>query len=208
MESKNCYSTDMENFGKEMQHVIRASVEYARQNGHRSITTTHLLFASLIECIPPLDKSDEVRKIFTDLLGPSQLVAFQQELVNDMRGNTTTGEPTGNNIPLEHIAEKVLKIAYLEAKLEKQDIRPIHVIAAILRDERSNAFSLLAKWKITYDTLRAHREASNPEVTMIAFPEELVLRIKDTLSELPVKQVAKLLTRIEREGKKITDMRY
>ncbi len=134
-------------FSPRVKDVITYSREEALRLGHDYIGLEHLMLGIIRDGdglgIKLLKKNginlQELRKQIELAIGVSV------KKVNNL-----------SNIPLLKQAEKALKLTYLEAKLFKaMEIGTEHLLLCILKDNDNIASKVLARFDITYDTLRA-----------------------------------------------------
>lgn len=95
---------------------------------------------------------------------------LKKNIENAVKGSYNTVNVT--NIPLTRQADKVLKLARLEAKVFKsEDIGTEHLLLAVLREENNVAAQILQRLGISYDILRAELEGGSELPRAMATPE-------------------------------------
>ncbi|UCE06011.1 MAG: ATP-dependent Clp protease ATP-binding subunit [bacterium] len=137
------------NFSSRVQIVIQYSREEALRLGHDYIGTEHLLLGLIregegiaIEILRNLGCDlDEVKKSVEDA-------------VRTMGDTMTIGD-----IPLTKRAEKILKMAYMEAERYKSDVTGTeHLLLALVREREGVAAQVLLSFDVTYDLVREELE--------------------------------------------------
>jgi ATP-dependent Clp protease ATP-binding subunit ClpC len=137
------------NFSDGVKDVISYSREEALRLGHDYIGPEHLLLG--------LIREGEGRAIKVLVQLGVDLNKLRKTIENAIKGTITVINL--NNLPLTRQAEKVLKITYLEAKLDNSNvIATEHLLLSILREDTNVAAQILAKFGITYDVFRAELE--------------------------------------------------
>ena len=160
------------NFSDRVKDVISYSREEALRLGHDYIGPEHLLLGLIRE------GEGKAIKILMDL--GVDLQKLRKTVENAIKGTITV--VSVNNLPLTRQAEKVLKITYLEAKLDKSTlIGTEHLLLSILREDSNIAAQILAKFGITYETFRGELDdkseggsskTNNPRMAMTSDPGE------------------------------------
>ena len=154
-------------FSPRVKDVITYSREEALRLGHDYIGTEHLLLGII------RDGEGMAIKILQSLgVNLTELRRFVEQSIK------TSAKPTNNlqNIPLIKQAEKALKITYLEAKVFKSSmIGTEHLLLSILKVEDNLASSILAKFNVDYESVKAELDLllTNPDA------------INDPKAELP-----------------------
>jgi len=137
------------NFSSRVQMVIQFSREEALRLGHDYIGTEHLLLGLIregegiaVEVLRNLGCDlDEIKRSVEDSVKPS--------------GETMTI----GNIPFTKRAEKILKMAYVEAEKYKSDIIGTeHLLLALVKEKDGVAAQVLLSFDVTYDTVREELE--------------------------------------------------
>lgn len=137
------------NFSSRVQMVIQFSREEALRLGHDYIGTEHLLLGLIregegiaVEILRNLGCDlDEIKRSVEDSVKPS--------------GETMTI----GNIPFTKRAEKILKMAYVEAEKYKSDIIGTeHLLLALVKEKDGVAAQVLLSFDVTYDTVREELE--------------------------------------------------
>ncbi|MDX1909119.1 MAG: ATP-dependent Clp protease ATP-binding subunit [Bacteroidia bacterium] len=137
------------NFSDRVKDVISLSREEAIRLGHDYIGPEHLLLGLIRE------GEGLAVKILQDL--NVDLARLKQTIETAVRPTMALVSP--NNLPLTRQAEKVLKITRLEAKLLKSGvIGTEHLLLSILREENNVAATILGRFGVTYDIVRAELE--------------------------------------------------
>ncbi len=137
------------NFSSRVQMVIQFSREEALRLGHDYIGTEHLLLGLIregegiaVEILRNLGNDlDEIKRAVEDTV-------------------KTTGETmTIGNIPFTKRAEKILKMAYVEAEKYKSDIIGTeHLLLALVKEKDGVAAQVLLNFDITYEAVREELE--------------------------------------------------
>ena len=137
------------NFSSRVQMVIQFSREEALRLGHDYIGTEHLLLGLIregegiaVEILRNLGCDlDEVKRSVEDSVKSS--------------GETMTI----GNIPFTKRAEKILKMAYVEAEKYKSDIIGTeHLLLALVKEKDGVAAQVLMSYEVTYDSVREELE--------------------------------------------------
>ena len=137
------------NFSDRVKDVISYSREEALRLGHDYIGPEHLLLGLIRE------GEGKAIKILVQL--GVDLNKLRKSIENAIKGTITVINL--NNLPLTRQAEKVLKITYLEAKLDNSTlIGTEHLLLSILREDSNVAAQILSKFGVTYDVFRAELE--------------------------------------------------
>ncbi|MCH8956068.1 ATP-dependent Clp protease ATP-binding subunit, partial [candidate division KSB1 bacterium] len=137
------------NFSSRVQMVIQFSREEALRLGHDYIGTEHLLLGLIregegiaVEILRNLGCDlDEIKRSVEDSIKSS--------------GETMTI----GNIPFTKRAEKILKMAYVEAEKYKSDIIGTeHLLLALVKEKDGVAAQVMMSFDVTYDTVREELE--------------------------------------------------
>jgi ATP-dependent Clp protease ATP-binding subunit ClpC len=137
------------NFSSRVQIVIQYSREEALRLGHDYIGTEHLLLGLIregegiaIDILRNLGCDlDEVKKSVEDAV------------------RTTGDTMTIGDIPLTKRAEKILKMAYMEAERYKSDVTGTeHLLLALVREREGVAAQVLLSFDVTYELVREELE--------------------------------------------------
>ena len=137
------------NFSSRVQMVIQFSREEALRLGHDYIGTEHLLLGIVregdgiaIEILKNLGCDlEELRKAIEDAV------------------KTTADTMTIGDIPLTKRAEKILKMAYMEAEKYRSEVTGTeHLLLALVREREGVAAQVLSTFDITYDVIREELE--------------------------------------------------
>jgi ATP-dependent Clp protease ATP-binding subunit ClpC len=133
------------NFSNRLQKVIQISREEALRLGHDYIGSEHLLLALIRE------GGGMAVKILNNLgVDLFKLKRKIEEVVPPAESTMTLG-----NLPLTKQAEKIIKIAYLEAKLFKSRIVGTeHLFLSLIRTEDNIAQQILSGFGVTYEPAR------------------------------------------------------
>ncbi len=146
------------NFSSRVQVVIQLSREEALRLGHDYIGTEHLLLGLLkegegmaIDILMNLGVDlDELKKAIEDAI------------------RTTGDTATLGDIPLTKRAEKILKLAYMEADSFNSDVAGTeHLLLALVKEQDGVAAQVLLSFDITYDMVKQEVEnilQGNPTV--------------------------------------------
>ncbi len=137
------------NFSSRVQIVIQYAREEALRLGHDYIGTEHLLLGLIregegiaVEILKNLGCDlDEVKKSVEDAV------------------RTTGDTMTIGDIPLTKRAEKILKMAYMEAERYKSDVTGTeHLLMALVREREGVAAQVLLSFDVTYELVREELE--------------------------------------------------
>lgn len=133
--------------------VIAQSREEAIRFGHNYIGTEHLLLGIISE------KQGLTTRVLDSLdVSPNELRKSIEESVSQQAIGGLT-EININDIPLDRLAEKVLKVTYLEAKALKSDeVCPEHLMLSLLRNKECPASRILFEFDVDYEIFRAELE--------------------------------------------------
>jgi ATP-dependent Clp protease ATP-binding subunit ClpC len=133
------------NFSSRVQVVIQYSREEALRLGHDYIGTEHLLLGLLRE-------SEGIAIEILNNLG-CDLDELKKSIEDAVK---TTGDTmTVGDIPLTKRAEKILKMAYMEADRFKSDVTGTeHLLLALVREKDGVAAQILMSFDVTYDLIK------------------------------------------------------
>jgi len=137
------------NFSSRVQMVIQFSREEALRLGHDYIGTEHLLLGLIRE--GEGIAVEILRNLGTDL---DEIKRAVEDAVKSTGETMTIG-----NIPFTKRAEKILKMAYVEAEKYKSDIIGTeHLLLALVKEKDGVAAQVLLNFDITYDSVREELE--------------------------------------------------
>ncbi|MFD0765364.1 Clp protease N-terminal domain-containing protein [Mucilaginibacter lutimaris] len=135
-------------FTPTVKDIIQYSREEALRIGNDYIGVEHLLLGIL--------RDDNVKNSALQVLRFSNINL--KELKNKISKKLIElnyNEKTTLSVPLTKQAEKVLKLTYLEAKINSSSsITSVHLLLSILRDEDNFAAETLINYELTYSTLQ------------------------------------------------------
>ncbi|MBL7094248.1 ATP-dependent Clp protease ATP-binding subunit [candidate division KSB1 bacterium] len=133
------------NFSNRVQVVIQYSREEALRLGHDYIGTEHLLLGLLRE-------SEGIAIEILNNLGCDldELIKSVEDAVKTTGDTMTVGD-----IPLTKRAEKILKMAYMEADRFKSDVTGTeHLLLALVREKEGVAAQVLMSFDVNYDLIK------------------------------------------------------
>jgi ATP-dependent Clp protease ATP-binding subunit ClpC len=137
------------NFSSRVQMVIQFSREEALRLGHDYIGTEHLLLGLIRE--GEGIAVEILRNLGTDL---EEIKRAVEDAVKSTGETMTIG-----NIPFTKRAEKILKMAYVEAEKYKSDIIGTeHLLLALVKEKDGVAAQVLLNFDITYEAVREELE--------------------------------------------------
>lgn len=137
------------NFSSRVQMVIQFSREEALRLGHDYIGTEHLLLGLIRE--GEGIAVEILRNLGCDL---DEIKRAVEDSVKSSGETMTIG-----NIPFTKRAEKILKMAYVEAEKYKSDIIGTeHLLLALVKEKDGVAAQVLLSFDVTYDTVREELE--------------------------------------------------
>jgi ATP-dependent Clp protease ATP-binding subunit ClpC len=137
------------NFSSRVQMVIQFSREEALRLGHDYIGTEHLLLGLIRE--GEGIAVEILRNLGTDL---DEIKHAVEDAVKSTGETMTIG-----NIPFTKRAEKILKMAYVEAEKYKSDIIGTeHLLLALVKEKDGVAAQVLLNFDITYEAVREELE--------------------------------------------------
>ena len=133
------------NFSSRVQDVIRYSREEALRLAHDYIGTVHLLLGLIKE------GEGAAARILKNL--NIDLYKLKEKI--EKGAEQKEGEAMSGQVPLTKQAEKVLKITYLEAKINNSNIIGTeHLLLSILKGEDNIAAQILGQLGVSYDAAR------------------------------------------------------
>ncbi|NIR50479.1 ATP-dependent Clp protease ATP-binding subunit [candidate division KSB1 bacterium] len=137
------------NFSSRVQMVIQFSREEALRLGHDYIGTEHLLLGLIRE--GEGIAVEILRNLGCDL---DEIKRSVEDSVKSSGDTMTIG-----NIPFTKRAEKILKMAYVEAEKYKSDIIGTeHLLLALVKEKDGVAAQVLLSYDVTYDSVREELE--------------------------------------------------
>ena len=139
-------------FSPKVKQVISKSRDEALRLGHDYIGTEHLLLGIIKEdnglAIKVLDSLD---------VDSIELQSTVEKSIHAISGSKT--EVNLGKLPLNKLAEKVLKVTFLEAKMLKCDeISPEHLLLSILKHKDSLASRILRQFDVDYEIFKTELE--------------------------------------------------
>lgn len=137
------------NFSSRVQMVIQYARDEALRLGHDYIGTEHLLLGLIRE-------GEGIAIGILRNLGfePEEIKRAVEDSVRSTGGTETIG-----NIPFTKRAERILKVAYMEAEKHKSDvIGTEHVLLALVKEKDGLAAQILSSFNINYDEVREELE--------------------------------------------------
>jgi ATP-dependent Clp protease ATP-binding subunit ClpC len=151
------------NFSNRVRDVISYSREEAMRLGHDYIGTEHLLLGILRE-----GEGLAVKMLSNLNVDMNRL----RKVIEDSIAIRNTNVHV-DNIPLTKLAERVLKVTYLEAKLFKSElIGTEHLLLSLMRDEDNIASQILARFGVTYEIGKSELEILYTNEYKMALPSE------------------------------------
>ena len=137
------------NFSSRVQMVIQFSREEALRLGHDYIGTEHLLLGLIRE-------GEGIAVEILRNLG-CDLDEIKGSIEDSMKSSGET--MTIGNIPFTKRAEKILKMAYVEAEKYKSDIIGTeHLLLALVKEKDGVAAQVLLSYDVTFDSVREELE--------------------------------------------------
>jgi ATP-dependent Clp protease ATP-binding subunit ClpC len=137
-------------FSPKVKEVISYSREEAMRFGHDYIGTEHLLLGLLKE-----KESLAVRTLESLKTNVGQLRRTLEASITGTQSRQETSYSVGN-LPFTSQAEKVLKVAFLEAKLSKTEIASTeHIMLSILKHKENLASRVLMEFEVEYDNFKS-----------------------------------------------------
>jgi len=135
-------------FSTEVKDAITLADFIAEKRGHKYIGPTHLLIG-----VVQNENSLATRVLENLAVDTTALLA---SLEDNFDPKNTLSENTISKLPLNDQADRVLKVAFLEAKMLKDtDIQPEHLVLSILRNKQLPATILLRQFEVEYDIYKA-----------------------------------------------------
>ena len=138
----------MKKFSPKVKIVISRSMEEAKRLGHDYIGTEHLLLGII----------QRVENLACKVLASLEVDKKElRHLIEDsvFRRKLPTAHLKIGELPLDKHADRVLKVAFLEARQMKSEaIGPEHLMLSILKDKDNRASRILAEFDVDYDAFR------------------------------------------------------
>jgi len=151
-------------FSESVKNIIQFARHEALILGTPAIEPQHLVLG-LLRAQKPLTLTQlvlENLKINVAKLEKSLIVSL-----NEKKSSATSEK----SIPLTKTSEKILKIAYLEAKIFRSDvITTLHVLLSILRDDESETSLVLKKFNITYELIKSEVKYVQDRLELEPYP--------------------------------------
>ncbi|MFM2226152.1 MAG: hypothetical protein RJA07_2354 [Bacteroidota bacterium] len=141
-------------FSPKVKEVINYSREEALRLGHDFIGTEHLLLG--------LIRDGEGLAIKILKLLKVEIADLRKNLENSVKDKVSHSMPNINNLPLTKQAEKVMKLAMLEAKAHRSEmIGTEHLLLSILKNKDNIATQLLNNYDVDYELFNAELNLTN-----------------------------------------------
>lgn len=141
-------------FSQSIKDVLTYSREEAIRLGNDYIGTEHLFLGIIREGESPA--VDQLISMGVDLFEVKRTI---EERIRNLEGKQVADSA---HIPLVKPAERVLKLIYLEAKSFKSDtIDTVHLLLAILKDDKSMVTQILNELGVNYNTLKTSYESAS-----------------------------------------------
>jgi ATP-dependent Clp protease ATP-binding subunit ClpC len=138
----------MKKFSPKVKIVISRSMEEAKRLGHDYIGTEHLLLGII----------QRVENLACKVLASLEVDKKElRHLIEDsvFRRKLPTAHLKIGELPLDKHADRVLKVAFLEARQMKSEaIGPEHLMLSILKDKDNRASRILDEFDVDYDAFR------------------------------------------------------
>ncbi|MEY2830579.1 MAG: ATPase domain protein, partial [Bacteroidota bacterium] len=135
-------------FSPKVKEVINYSREEALRLGHDFIGTEHLLLGLI------RDGDGMAIKILKSL--KVDIAELRRNVENSVKDKVSHASPNVNNLPLTKQAEKVMKLAMLEAKAHRSEmIGTEHLLLSILKSKDNIATQLLNNYDVDYELFNA-----------------------------------------------------
>ena len=148
--------------------VIAKSREAAVRLGHSYIGTEHLLLGLIS------DRNNITAKVLNALQIDTDHLKRTIEETYIQPPSSVTSLNVGN-MPLDRLAEKVLKVTYLEAKLLKnEEVNPEHLMLSLLKTKECPASQILLDFDIDYMTFKEELEFVKQDQSFAAANEPLL----------------------------------
>jgi len=139
-------------FSPKVKQVISKSRDEALRLGHDYIGTEHLLLGIIKE-----DKGLAIKVLDSLDVDSKELQTTVEKSIHAISGTKT--EVNLGKLPLNKLAEKVLKVTFLEAKMLKCDeISPEHLLLSILKHKDSLASRILRQFDVDYEIFKTELE--------------------------------------------------
>ena len=147
-------------FSPKVKQVISRSRDEAIRLGQDYIGIEHLLLGIMV------DRDSLAVKVLESL--EVDTLEIQQAIENNIT-RERVGKDTlkVGNLPLNKVAEKVLKVTFLEAKsLKSEEISPEHLLLSILKEENNLASKVLKQYDVDYDIYKSELEYVRQDLEM------------------------------------------
>ena len=147
-------------FSPKVKQVISRSRDEAIRLGQDYIGIEHLLLGIMT------DRDSLAVKVLESL--EVDTLEIQQAIENNIT-RERVGKDTlkVGNLPLNKVAEKVLKVTFLEAKsLKSEEISPEHLLLSILKEENNLASKVLKQYDVDYDIYKSELEYVRQDLEM------------------------------------------
>jgi ATP-dependent Clp protease ATP-binding subunit ClpC len=147
-------------FSPKVKQVISRSRDEAIRLGQDYIGIEHLLLGIMT------DRDSLAVKVLESL--EVDTLEIQQAIENNI-SRERVGKDTlkVGNLPLNKVAEKVLKVTFLEAKsLKSEEISPEHLLLSILKEETNLASKVLKQYDVDYDIYKSELEYVRQDLEM------------------------------------------
>ena len=139
-------------FSPKVKQVISKSRDEALRLGHDYIGTEHLLLGIIKE-----DNSLAIKVLDSLDVDSEELQSTVEKSIHAISGSKT--DVNLGKLPLNKLAEKVLKVTFLEAKMLKCDeISPEHLLLSILKHKDSLASRILRQFDVDYEIFKTELE--------------------------------------------------
>ncbi len=147
-------------FSPKVKQVIARSRDEAIRLGQDYIGIEHLLLG-----IMP-DSDSLAVKVLESL--EVDTLAIQQYIENNItRERVSKDALKVGNVPFNKLAEKILKVTFLEAKMLKSElIAPEHLVLSILKEENNMATKVLKQYDVDYDIYKSELEYVRQDIEM------------------------------------------
>jgi ATP-dependent Clp protease ATP-binding subunit ClpC len=147
-------------FSPKVKQVISRSRDEAIRLGQDYIGIEHLLLGIMTD-------SDSLAVKVLESLEVDTL-AIQQYIENNItRERVSKDALKVGNVPFNKLAEKILKVTFLEAKMLKSElIAPEHLVLSILKEENNLATKVLKEYDVDYDIYKSELEYVRQDIEM------------------------------------------
>ena len=147
-------------FSPKVKQVIARSRDEAIRLGQDYIGIEHLLLGIMTD-------SDSLAVKVLESLEVDTL-AIQQYIENNItRERVSKDALKVGNVPFNKLAEKILKVTFLEAKMLKSElIAPEHLVLSILKEENNMATKVLKQYDVDYDIYKSELEYVRQDIEM------------------------------------------